>query len=407
MQKTPKNRRLTSFMWLLKHPSFQLIATIVMCSFFYSHINVEIVRFFFTISTILRELLVFIIPFMLFSFLALSLSSIPKEGFFFVIGIMIFVFISNFINILVSGAVGYGLLHGIHTTDISTTEIVISSLFSFSLPSLVSNPHALLCGVIVGIYNSLCPNKILNIIIKSMHDIILTFMKKIFIPLLPIFVGGFFLKLLFEGKVSCIISKNAQTCIFMCGFLFIYLLGMLYLASGFKTSRAITIMKNTLPATITAFSTMSSAAALPFSLKAAEANTRDKVLSDAVMPLTMNFHMVGDTILIPIMSMLVMLSFKHPLPGVFEFLMFGLFFICNKFAGGGVPSGTIMVTVPVLQQYMGFDDNMIAFIIAFYGIIDPIATAGNVTANNFFVLFLQKIRQSFKKKFNHDSTKKS
>jgi Na+/H+-dicarboxylate symporter len=42
---------------------------------------------------------------------------------------------------------------------------------------------------------------------------------------------------------------------------------------------------------------------------------------------------------------------------------------------------------------------MISFIIAFYGVMDPIATAGNVTANNFFVIIFQKIRAAVKKRF--------
>jgi Na+/H+-dicarboxylate symporter len=56
-----------------------------------------------------------------------------------------------------------------------------------------------------------------------------------------------------------------------------------------------------------------------------------------------------------------------------------------------------MVTVPVLKEYLGFDDSMVAFIIAFYGIMDPIATSGNVCANNFFVIMFQKIRTLVKK----------
>jgi Na+/H+-dicarboxylate symporter len=184
----------------------------------------------------------------------------------------------------------------------------------------------------------------------------------------------------------------------MCGFLWCYLALWLLAAASFRLSKAVEIFKVTFPAIITAFSTMSSAAALPLSLAAAEKNTKDKVLADAVMPLTLNFHMVGDTILVPIMAMIVMLAFNHPLPSVPNFIMFGIFFVLNKFAGGGVPSGTIMVTVPVLKEYFGFDDSMIAFIVAFYGIVDPIATSGNVSANGFFVIIFQKIRNYVKSK---------
>ncbi|GHU13371.1 hypothetical protein FACS189449_08620 [Alphaproteobacteria bacterium] len=215
-------------------------------------------------------------------------------------------------------------------------------------------------------------------------------------PLLPVFVGGFLLKLFAEGKMTGFVSQNAGVCLMMCGFLVAYLSIWLMVAAGFRFSRTTEILRNAAPAIVTAFSTMSSAAALPMSLSAAGKNTKDKVLSDAVMPLTLNFHMVGDTIIVPIIAMLVMVSMNHPLPTFSGFVMFGVFFVLNKFAGGGVPSGTIMVTVPVLQKYFGFDDSMIAFIIAFYGVVDPIATAGNVAANNFFVVIFQKLRAALK-----------
>jgi Na+/H+-dicarboxylate symporter len=281
----------------------------------------------------------------------------------------------------------------------SEAKAIFSPFFDPSLPRVAETIHALFAGIVVGFVNSIYPNRYVSRVIHFLHDCVLTFMKKFFVPLLPVFVGGFLLKLFSEGRMAGFVEQNTRICITMCGFLWCYLALWLLAAASFKLSRAVEIFKTAFPAIITAFSTMSSAAALPLSLVAAEKNTRDKVLADAVMPLTMNFHMVGDTILVPIMAMIVMLAFNHPLPSVFNFVMFGVFFVLNKFAGGGVPSGTIMVTVPVLKEYLGFDDAMIAFIIAFYGVIDPIATSGNVSANNFFVVIFQKIRNGVKSRF--------
>lgn len=174
---------------------------------------------------------------------------------------------------------------------------------------------------------------------------------------------------------------------------------MLWLAfaASFKPKRMWEIFKNALPAILTAFSTMSSAAALPLSIDAAKKNTNDEVLADAVMPLTVNFHMIGDTIIIPIMSLMVLLAFNHPMPSIWQFITFGMFFVLNKFAGGGLPGGSIMITIPILQNYFGYDDIMVAFIIAFYGIMDPIATSGSVAGNNFFVVVLKKLEIEFLK----------
>jgi Na+/H+-dicarboxylate symporter len=384
---------------IVLNPLIQLLAAMVAASMCYSNLEPDTVRFFLTISICLRELLIFVLPFLLFSFVAVALSAIPREGMFFVVGLMAVVSLSNFLNILISGGVGFFILSGVEPYPISELKVIFTPFFELNLPHVAETAHALFAGIIVGLINSIYPNKRVSRAIRLLHDWVLKFMKKFFVPLLPVFVGGFLLKLFSEGRMTGFVEQNTKICLMMCGFLWCYLALWLLVAASFRLNKAIEIFKTTFPAIITAFSTMSSAAALPLSLAAAEKNTHDKVLSDAVMPLTMNFHMVGDTILVPIMAMIVMLAFNHPLPSMFNFIMFGIFFVLNKFAGGGVPSGTIMVTVPVLKEYLGFDDTMTAFIIAFYGIIDPIATSGNVSANNFFVVIFQKMRNAIKSKF--------
>ncbi len=377
---------------LCKNQFLQLVFVIILTVIFHNKLPTDVVRFFLTISVFLREILVFILPFLLFSFIAVALSAIPKEGMIFVLGLMVLVFVSNFFNIMVSGWVGFSILSDTKAGLMPNNAVSYMPFFDIKLPHIIGTMPALFLGIVVGIINAVRPNRYVFSFISVIHDSVLMFMKKFFVPLLPLFVGGFLLKLISEGRITNFAQNNSKICILMCGFLWCYLTLWLFVSGSFKFERAVTIFKNSFPAIVTAFSTMSSAAALPLSLKAAAKNTNDKILSDAVMPLTLNFHMVGDSILVPIMAMIVMLAFNKPLPDFANFLLFGLFFVLNKFAGGGVPSGTIMVTVPVLKQYLGFDDAMIAFIIAFYGIIDPIATSGNVAANNFFVVIVQKIR---------------
>lgn len=380
-----------NFKMLYSNSFIQLLFAILLCSIFHKNISHDTVRFFLTISTFLREILVFILPFLLFSFVAVALSAIPKNGLLFVLELMFFVALSNFCNILVSGCIGFSLLKTPSAHHILQKSIEITPLFYVNLPNIIPTTYALLTGIIVGLFNSIKPSNTIQYIISTLHRLIMLFMKKLFIPLLPLFVAGFLLKLFAEGAITNFVSNNFYICMLMFSFLIIYLFIWLIVAAELNFVKATLIFKSAFPAICTAFSTMSSAAALPFSIEAANINTKDKVLADAVMPLTLNFHMLGDTIIVPIIAMIVMRAFDHPLPSAYNFVMFGIFFVLNKFAGGGVPSGTIMVTIPVLKEYLGFDDSMIAFIIAFYGMMDPIATSGNVAANNFFVIIFQKV----------------
>jgi Na+/H+-dicarboxylate symporter len=381
---------------LSRNSLVQLAVVLVAVSLGHAHVSLDAARFFLTISLFLREVLVFVLPFLLFSFVAVALASIPKEGMLFVLGLMVAVFTSNFCNILVSGCIGFCVLPEAESQALPEPSLSIIPFFTCALPQIAGTVQALCAGVLVGFFTAFFPNKPVSWLIHTLHRLVMVFMKKFFVPLLPLFVGGFVLRLFMEGRMVGFVAQHTQTFLMMFGFLLAYLTLWWMAAASFRLPRALQILKTASPAIVTAFSTMSSAAALPFSLEAARKNTQDKALADAVMPLTMNFHMVGDTILVPVMAMIVLRVFHHPLPTPADFVLFGLFFVLNKFAGGGVPSGTIMVVVPVMEKYLGFDETMTAFIIAFYGIIDPIATAGNVAANNFFVLFFQKMRHFVK-----------
>ena len=94
----------------LSNTLLQLLITMLLVSTCVGYMSTDMIRFFLTISVCLREILVFVLPFLLFSFVATALANIPKESMFFVLALMVTVIISNFFNILVSGTVGFFLL---------------------------------------------------------------------------------------------------------------------------------------------------------------------------------------------------------------------------------------------------------------------------------------------------------
>ena len=147
------------------NPLVQLICAMALCSCYYANLTPDTIRFFLTISTCLRETLVFVLPFLLFSFIAVALSAIPREGMMFVLGLMTVVFISNFMNIMISGIVGFFVLSENQSKEIVESGINLMPFFELNLPIIASTSHALLAGIIVGFFNSLYPNKTITYII--------------------------------------------------------------------------------------------------------------------------------------------------------------------------------------------------------------------------------------------------
>ncbi|MDR0755349.1 MAG: dicarboxylate/amino acid:cation symporter [Puniceicoccales bacterium] len=379
---------------LFKEPIVWIAGVLLFCTTTYPILPIPFVRFALTISVTLKNLLLFFIPFLIFSGTATAFSSLKDNGLRFVLTLMGVIVFSNFLNLMFSGWIGCYLIPW--TADVGQSipivdpEQTIMPIFYLKLPSLLSTTWALVGGISIGIGSTLFHWSKTQTYIRALHRTIMQLMLKGFIPTLPLFLMGFVLKLLMEGQLTYFVQTNAKSCLLMVSFLFFYLCIWFILAQRCSKLPPLTLFKNIFPAILTGATTMSSAAALPFSIEAAAKNTKNPTLANAVMPISLNFHMVGDTICIPVLAMIILNSFSYPMPSVLTFVGFGCCFVLNKFAGAGIPGGSIMISLPILQTYLGFNEEMLALITACYMLIDPLTTSGNVTANNLLIIFIEK-----------------
>jgi Na+/H+-dicarboxylate symporter len=377
----------------------QILLIIIFCLFAYDKVGEEFISLSYSISLALKSVLVAVLPFLIIGAISTSFAKIPKGGFLFALSLLIGVSVSNFINLTLAYFFGIEVI-GL-SGDMTISAISIHKIEPiFVLPNIpkIPNGFALIFGLAVGVCCSLFQLKTLECYANKLNKIVMFFMSKIFVRLLPIFIMGFMLKLLAEGEMKQLMDKQLwstlSVIILICG----YLACWFVLASGFRFARLKEIFVNILPAMITAFSTMSSAATLPLALEAAEKNTKDKTLAYSVVPMIMNFHMLGSSMAVSVAVLIIMNAFHLPLPEYSHFAVFGFYFVINKFAGAGVPAGSIIVALPILKKILGFSDDMCGLMLAFYIVFDPIITLANVTANNLFVIFTQKVISIFKPK---------
>jgi Na+/H+-dicarboxylate symporter len=62
-----------------------------------------------------------------------------------------------------------------------------------------------------------------------------------------------------------------------------------------------------------------------------------------------------------------------------------------KFSAAGVPGGTIIIMIPVLEAYLGFSPEMSSVIMTMYMLFDPFCTSANVLGNGLFAIVFEKI----------------
>jgi Na+/H+-dicarboxylate symporter len=235
--------------------------------------------------------------------------------------------------------------------------------------------------------------------VSIVFETITKYFFKILIPIMPLFIIGTAIKLQYDGVLKVIFTKYlAVFCAFIISAYGILFIQYLFL-SGFNIGRFTKSLKNVLPAVITGFGSMSSAAALPLSIEAAKNNAiHNKDTARMVVPATVNVHLVGDCFFIPMVALAIMFSFGMQMPSVCNYLVFTGYFVLAKFAVAAIPGGGILVMLPILQEYLGFTSDMLGLITAIYILFDPVITACNVFGNGAIAMVFDRLVAKFGKK---------
>lgn len=379
---------------MLKSLPVQLILAIVAAFFLSSILNLETIRFFFTLSCGLKEALMGILPFVIFSYITAAILSMEQRAPLLILSILGLVTLSNAFMVLVSYGIGINMLPLLtfgEPGSLSAIQDTITPLWTFNIPQILPPDQSMLLGIAIGLIFSFVKVPTVTVWSHNMRHYVTLFLQKVFIPLLPLYVFGFILKMEYEGTLSLLMKNSGQIFIFLCVLIICYLAFLYFVASGLRFSRFIELIRNMLPAGITGFSTMSSAATMPVTLAATEKNMGDEQFADLVIPTTVNIHLTGDALAIPILALAVLTLSGFPLPSFENYLLFTVYFCLAKFSVAGIPGGGIIVMLPILQKYLGLTPEMASLLTTIYIVQDPLFTSANVMGNGAFALLVRKI----------------
>lgn len=369
-----------------------LLAIIILPIFLGSHIPVAIKSFSYALSLSMKTILEFLMPFIIFSFVFACLSNFQKGALFFVFLLIICVFASNLTALMfgyTSGSIGLNLLN-FKASPLTTSPVLIPT-WSFQLTKLISNDRALLIGFATGILFSFWPHPKAKILANYLNQCANGFLKKVFIPFLPLFVLGFIFKLEHEQLLQTSLKLYGPILILVVLSQWFYIFFWYMVASKLSLKKFLFYLKNVLPASLVGFSTISSAAAMPVLLLSTEKNLHSSEKAKMLIPAIINIHTIGSAIGIPILSLATLLTFGLPMPSISEFAVFALYTALAKYAVAAVPGGVIIVVAPILEAHLGFTSDMIGLITAVYLICDPFGTIANVTGNGAFPILFNRL----------------
>lgn len=374
--------------------SVKLILIIVFVGFFGHLLPISLKSTLYALSLTLKEILLTVLPFIIFSCLMNGMLIHQKKALIFVLALFSLVCCSNFFSTTIAYFLGETILPLLHLKVHFVQDIhaALSPAWSVDFSAYkIPNEWALMAGFIAGTLFSLlhfAPAIHFN---RLAQKGVTLFLEKGFVPLLPLFMVGFLLKMQHDGILLQIIQKYLPLMGLLALINVLYISFLFLIVARFRLTAWIQLIKNVLPAGIMGFSTMSSMAALPVNISVTEHQGERRDVIRAVLPTTVNIHLVGDSIGIPLMALALLNTFGYPFPTPEVFFMFSVFFVFYKFSVAAVPGGGIIVMLPILQQYLGFNSEMSSIITALYYLFDPLFTATNVMGNSAFALLMSRV----------------
>lgn len=281
-------------------------------------------------------------------------------------------------------------------------ETVIEPFFSIEMPPLMGVMSALILAFILGMGLAAVQGNAFKAVLIEFREVINKVITAVIIPLLPLYIFGIFLKMGAEGVVGGVLSLFVKV-ILVIFVLHILLLVIQFLAAGAVADKnPFQLLRNMLPAYLTALGTQSSAATIPVTLRCSVENGVRPEIAGFTVPLCATIHLAGSTLKIVACAVAIMFMMGIPTPpGLFAgfILMLGVTMV----AAPGVPGGAIMAALGVLQSILGFDETLQGLMIALYIAMDSFGTAANVTGDGAIAVVVDTINKkreasrSFKK----------
>lgn len=360
-----------------------VLVVIIIASICLNPIIPEVVKqMIYACSLTIKSIVLFVLPFIIFGLLFKTFAKLAGNALSVVCLIFGCLCMSNFVNTFVTHYVGsLFYLFDFHVGDPIATNEQLKPYFILEIPTLIKNEFALFGGMAFGVAGAFLMDKnVTDSTIKRVDAVVQKLFSFISI-LIPLFIIGFVIKCASEGTLTKLIKSYSIVFVIFCAYASAYAFLFFFFVSGLKFEKCITSIKNMLPAFLTALGTISSVLAMPVTIMCAEKNAKNKGLAGSIISATVNIHLLGDCLGIPLLAYALLKHFGMPEPTLTSYFIFTIFFVIAKFSVAAVPAGGIIVMTPILEKYLGFTPDMSSLIIAIYVIFDPIITGFNVLGN--------------------------
>jgi Na+/H+-dicarboxylate symporter len=267
---------------------------------------------------------------------------------------------------------------------------MLTPFFTVAMPPLMDIMTSLLLAFVIGLGLSAIKGDTLQTAFMDFRAIMMKLITSVIVPLLPLHIFGIFLNITVSGQVAMIIFMFLKVILFIFVLHVALLLIQFTVAGVIGKKNPLVMLRNMLPAYLTALGTQSSAATIPVTLEQTLKNGVRESIAVFTVPLCATIHLAGSTMKIVACAMAIMFMAGEAI-SLAQYGGFILMLGITMVAAPGVPGGAIMAALGLLGSMLGFNETLQALMIALYIAMDSFGTACNVTGDGAIAVVVDQI----------------
>ena len=343
-----------------------------------------------TIKYILGQLISFCVPLIIIGFIAPSITTLGNSATRMLLVAVVLAYLSSLLAALMSMGAGYGIIPNLNiVSDPEGLRELPEVAFQLDIPQIMPVMSALVLSTLLGLSAVWTKAKTITLVLQEFQSIVLEMVKRVIIPVLPLFIATTFCGLAWEGSITRQLPVFLIVILIVLVGHFIWLAVLYGTASVYSKRSGLEVISHYGPAYLTAVGTMSSAATLAVALECAhKSKNLRQDLVDFAIPLFANIHLCGSVLTEVFFVMTVSKVLYGQIPDVGRMILFCCLLGVFAIGAPGVPGGTVMASLGLITGILGFNADGTALMLAVFALQDSFGTACNVTGDGALTLML-------------------
>lgn len=359
------------------------------------------------IKQITSQIIFFMVPMIIIGCVAPSITSFKGNAtklLFMTIGVA---YLSSILAAMTSIGISYVTVPHFHISAPKMSAYILPDvIFPLQIPTM-DTMSALLLAIFLGLGTVWISSDRFSSALKDLQTMVLVVVKRILIPILPVFVGTSFALLAISGKLGQMTVFLPAVLIIVCiQFVWIFLVyGVAYL---YSKKNSFEVLKHYPQAYFTALGSMSSAATLPVALDCiSKSKNVSKETADFALPMFCNIHLCGSVISELFLVVTTYYFFFNQLPSVRSIILLAVLVCIIAIGSPGVPGGinmscsSLVMTIVLAADAPMMGDQFFAVMTAIYTIQDGFGTACNITCDGALALITETYLKRIENKNNN------